>query len=47
MAKKNIIDTAINLGQILEFEETFTGEDPLKPEEYLKGTSKYFFLSRV
>ena len=45
MATKAKISNAVNLAQILEFEVSFPGEQPLAPEEYLKGGSRSIILN--
>lgn len=39
------IGNSITMGQLLEFEVAFPGEQPLSPEEYMVGGSRDFILN--
>ena len=39
------MNNPVDMGQLLEFDIAFPGEEPLAPEAYLKGGSKNFILT--
>ena len=45
MTSKTDIGNAVNMGQLLEFEVAFPGEEPLTPEDYLMGGSRDVILN--
>src|SRR5688572_23760218 len=45
MARSEYIGNSITMGQLLEFEAAFPGEQALSPKEYMLGGSRDFILN--